>query len=489
MEDKIPMRVLSICFYGFLTFLVAGCGGNGTGAGGTVPPETYSFEREDVSTVSYIGQITRQVLISDVVDVMKSISAEVLAGTNLEKYDTSQEVFDILNALYELGGAADPSRELPSLVDEGDSMLQATYADLNDKNLKDKLAGNDTSTDHKDWSTAFIGWSTDSLVVDSEGTLGTPDTPEELAMALFWTFAGQAASAATGSPPIDAATPLYLTPAGHDLTQLVQKFLLGAVNFSQGTEDYLDDDLEDKGILAANEIAEDAAYTSLEHHWDEGFGYWGAARDYSAYTDDEIAASGGRPDFAFGYFDTNGDGQIDLKSEFNFSASVNAAKRDRGSDASAPTDFTGDADLAWRSGRAIIAEAFASGQEVDMAALMAQRDVIVSTWEKAIAATAIHYINDVLGDMEAAGTEDYSFADHAKHWSELKGFALSFQFNPRSPMSESAFAAVHDAIGDAPVGASPDSPNKDSDYRNALVGARQMIGDAYGFDEANVAGW
>ena len=62
--------------------------------------------------------------------------------------------------------------------------------------------------------------------------------------------------------------------------------------------------------------------------------------------------------------------------------------------------------------------------------LKAHRDAALSAWEKAIAATVVHYINDVIGDMEA---EDYSFYDHAKHWSEMKGFALSFQFNRRSP--------------------------------------------------------
>ena len=110
-------------------------------------------------------------------------------------------------------------------------------------------------------------------------------------------------------------------------------------------------------------------------------------------------------------------------------------------------------------------------------------------WEKAYAATAIHYINEVLDDMDAIGTSNYSFPDHAKHWSELKGFALGFQFNPRSPMAEDEFSAVHAAIGDAPVGASPSSPVNDQSYRDALLDARSRIGDAYDFDETNVQSW
>jgi hypothetical protein len=137
----------------------------------------------------------------------------------------------------------------------------------------------------------------------------------------------------------------------------------------------------------------------------------------------------------------------------------------------------------------MIAAAYDAGEQVDLPALGEQRDIIVTVWEKAYAATAIHYINDVLADMDAIGTVNYSFADHAKHWSELKGFALSFQFNPRSPMSEEDLAAVHAAIGDAPVGASPTSPSDDATYRTQLIEARTLIGDAYDFDEANILAW
>lgn len=486
-------RALWIGLWVGLVATFAGCGdGEGApgGSGGdtSVPPR-YQFERNGQSTVSYTGQSTRQVLIEDLVGLMKTLSAETLAGQNLERYDTREEVYALLTPLYEEGGLADPMRAIPELVAEGDSTVQSTYADFNDANLESKLAGNDAVTDHEDWNGgAFVGWSSPNLVVNAAGDLGAPATPEALLLALFWTFADQVAQGAVGSFPIDAATPLYLTPDGHDLTQLVEKFLLAAVNFSQGADDYLDDDVEDKGLRAPNEIDGESPYTILEHHWDEGYGYWGAARDYSAYTDEEIAAAGGRAGYDNGYHDSNDDGEIDLLSEYNFGASVNAAKRDLGSADGARTDFTADADLAWRTGRAIIAAAYEAGEDVDLAALGAQRDIIVSTWEKAYAATAIQYINEVLNDMDAIGTLVYSFADHAKHWSELKGFALSFQFNPRSPMSESDFASVHAAIGDAPVGASV-TPVDDATYRMQLLEARSLIGDAYDFDEANVLGW
>ncbi len=470
-------------------FVLAGCSSD-SGTGGDTVPATYDFERDGESTVAFVGQVTRQVLIQDLVSQMVGISDDVLGGRNLDRYDTADEVFGLLVPLFELGGAADPTRALPALLDGGDSLLQTTYADLNEAKLQDKIAGNDSVTDHRDWNGGdFVGWRTANLAVDGEGTQAVPGTPEELLRALLWTFADQASSGAVGDYPIDATTPLYLTPDGHDLTQLTEKFLLGAVNFSQAADDYLDDDVENKGLLTSNEVGEDNPYTTLEHQWDEGWGYWGAARDYDDYTDDEIAGEGGRPEYASGYFDSNADDRIDLEREYNFGASVNAAKRDRGSDAAAQTDFTAEADLAWRTGRALITDAEARGEPVDLEALRTERDIVVRVWEQAYAATAIHYVNEVLGDMELAGTEDYSFADHAKHWSELKGFALSFQFNPRSPMSTSAFSELHAAVGDAPVGASADAPTTDSAYRATLLEVRLLLGETYGFDEANIAGW
>ena len=488
-EKRMRKRLFFAVFVGIALAWV-GCSDGDTVTTPAEAPETFSFERGGESTVSVTGQITRQLLISDLTGLIRAISAEVLAGENLEQYDTPDKVLAWLTPLYEEGGGANPNRPLPILVEAGDTALQTVYADLNDANLQDKLAGNDSVTDHADWNGgAFVGWSTSNLVVNTQGDLGAPDTPERLVLALLRTFATQAATGATGSFPIDATAPLYLTADGLDLAQLTQAVLLSGVNFSQGVDDYLDDDVEGKGLLAANELDGDESYTSLEHHWDEGYGYFGGARDYGMYTDDEIAGEGGREAYRAGYFDSNADGAVDLSAEFNFSAAVDAAKRDRDSAEDARTDFTGDADLAWRTGRAIIAAAHDAGEEVDAAAVGVQRDIIVSSWEKVIAATAVHHINQVLLDMDSIGTGDYDFGDHAEHWSALKGFALAFQFNPRSPMSATEFAAIHAAIGDAPAGASPTSPTDEMNYRAQLLDARALIGDAYDFDEANLTAW
>ena len=118
----------------------------------------------------------------------------------------------------------------------------------------------------------------------------------------------------------------------------------------------------------------------------------------------------------------------------------------------------------------------------------------MSAWEKAIAATVVHYINDVLQDMSQMQGSGYSFASHAKHWSELKGFALGFQFNPASPLSDADFIEFHELVGDRPV-LETASDEERLAYQEALLEARSLLGAAYGFDSANlgdsggIGGW
>ncbi|MFW5921560.1 MAG: DUF4856 domain-containing protein, partial [Polyangiales bacterium] len=276
-------------------------------------------------------------------------------------------------------------------------------------------------------------------------------------------------------PDGDPISEVYVTEDGRDLQQLIQKFTRGAVALSQGADDYLDDDTEGKGLLTDNTMQDgDSPYSALEHQWDEGFGYFGAAVNYAEYTDEQIAAGES--------IDADDDGAIALVSERNFGHSVNAGKRDKGSADEAKTDYTAGAFDAFLEGRAIIAGADGELSDDQMDALVEQRDIALENWEKAIAATVVHYINDTLQDMNAFDSEDYSFNDHAKHWGELKGFALVLQFNPHSPLSDDDFATLHDLLGTAPVLADGDVEG----YQEDLLEARDIMRSAYDFDDANM---
>ncbi len=98
----------------------------------------------------------------------------------------------------------------------------------------------------------------------------------------------------------------------------------------------------------------------------------------------------------------------------------------------------------------------------------------------------VHNLPAVRLDLPESRPWDYDFGAHSKHWSELKGFALGLQFNPRSPLLAD-FAAFHALIGQAP--ALPDAGSADAEaYADALLEDRALLGDAYGFSDANLGG-
>ncbi len=444
----------------------------------------YVFEREGVSTASYAGQSFRHLLIDRLSGFIGGLSDRIDAD-GAGRFDEKEELLASFDFYFRFDGAAN-GMEPHGLQTEPES-AQTLWDDIaSGRNLLDKTAGQDDSTDHADWDDgAFAGWTT----FDGEAVT----SPVQLIDSLLGALADNGVARANGEQPRgpnDEALPVYVTPEGLDLQQLLQKVLLMSVTFSQATDDYLDDDVDGKGLLTSNALGEDA-YTPLEHAWDEAFGYFGAPADHPDYTADELASSGdGRADWQ-GAHDTNADCRIDLVSEYAWGAVVNAAKRDRGS--TTGTTFGTDAFEAFLAGRALIAGADGALDEGTLAMLRTHRDAAVRNWENAIAATVVHYINDVLADMDAMGTDDYSFTDHAKHWSELKGFAIGLQFNPRSPLHAGAgeatqFLVLHGYLGDLPV-LEAAGEEALAAYASALADARTLLQDAYGFDPADVAAW
>jgi hypothetical protein len=445
----------------------------------------YSFESRYTpgeSSVAYKGQVKRLVLIKNLANEMKGLGAKIDAGTYLPAQDG--EVVALFDFYFRFDGATSDAEPLNFATTPAPS--QATYGDLDaGKSLVEKIAGVEADADSKDWATAFGGWSDEGLAASG----GSISNPEGFVVALFETVEDHALKAANGelrTGPNGVNLPPHFSDQGVDLSQITEKFLWGAVALSQASDDYLDDNLDAKGLNAPNTRDGEKAWTSLEHAWDEGFGYFGASRDAGGRTDQEIADAPS--------FDADGDGAIDLTSEHNFSMMGYAVKRDLASDAAAPTDYSTRIFGAFVKGRSIIANAGDALTDDQKAALRQERDEAIGAWEELLAANIVHYLNRTLGHMEVYGGDGYDALEHGKVWSEAKGFALCFQFNPRSRLSSSDFAELHALLGDAPVFAAPDAPEALA-YRTKLLGARALLGDRYGFDEANlgdekgVGGW
>jgi len=443
------------------------------------PDTRYVFLNEDcVDTVAYVGQIGRQILIKDLSSYLMTLEGQVDAGT---LFPNEGDVVGALDFYFRFDG--DSNGEEMVRISTRLPLLADTYALFGTgKDLVSKVAGNDPSTDHQDWSTSFRGWS-DATLADHGGSISTP---EGLVQAIFAQVESAAINRANGvfalDPVTQAPLPLHVTSKGQDLQQLLEKFLHSAVSFSQGVDDYLDDDVPGKGLLASNDgLDGNNPWTPLAHQWDEGFGYFGAARNYAEYTDDEIAERGGRDDWQL-YHDTNGDGRIDLLSEYNFGASGNAAKRDRGAAAlGVSVDLTAEIWDGFRGGRALIASIEGPLSEAQLDELRSHRDKAVLGWEKAYMATVLHYINDTLKEIAKFGGESYDFAKYAKVWAEAKGFAFAPLFNRHSPLSPAQYDELHASLGDYPVAPNAESTDIEA-YQAGLRSARQLLADVYGFD-------
>lgn len=466
-------------------------------------PSTYTYTNSDgEDTVSYTGQIKRHILIEDMVDTMASL----VEGGVPTGEAPNPDVVGALNFFFRFDGATSDSLESTYAIAE-ENLLPGgeptfTYGAVSSgKSLVEKIAGGDgegAGETTRLIDGEFFGW--------SEG-LELDPLPVDLVDYFFSQLENEATDNVTPMIPVGDTTVALNTVTvdayGRDYRQLIQKFLLGAVTFSQATNDYLQTDFASTLARVDGE-----AYSTAEHHWDEGFGYFGAARNYNDYTDDEIAAAGGRVEYSGSYHDTNGDGLIDVRSEVNLGNSTNCGKRDRATASNPnPTNFSKEAFDAFLIGREILKNASASGEltAAAQAALDTQIEIAALSWEKCIAATVIHYINDTIGDMENFDTVNNSFADLenftnlAKHWSEMKGFALGLQFSPVSPFRESTSATndlreVLSLMGDAPVLADGTQAGVDfaggvDAYEADLLEAREILEEAYDFDTTNVQNW
>lgn len=494
------------------------------GAGDACDPiaTVYAFQdASGASTVSYTGQTARHILLDDLVVAMNavtrdpaSIPADVVSDLGFY-YSLDADIRDAsYSPVFALSGG---ENVIGNDTDAAAASI-APGAVSTGKVVKSKIAGQD-SADHI-LGGEFFGWDgftgPDLLIDELLRVLGdeSADTTDQIAIA-------------GGAANIGLAT---VTESGLDLRQLIQKVLLGALTFSQGTADYFSIDFGSDANLT---LSPGKTYTEGAHDFDEAFGYFGAARNYNDLGDAVI-----RDGYQFAASDSIVvDSAIDLRSEYNFANSTNCAKRDQGSAGNTnPTDFTKTLFDAFLLGREILQNAAAGATETSPGslsteaadALDAQITIAAQTWEKCIAATVVHYINDVVGNMDDFSGDEFAdldnFLDLAKHWSEMKGFALGLQFSPFSPFrtgevfvdgtTETVAVDVDDLkqvlslMGDAPVladgtqdtsldgiengvlyaGAATAADAKAA-YLADLQEARDILEEAYAFDSENVANW
>jgi hypothetical protein len=215
---------------------------------------------------------------------------------------------------------------------------------------------------------------------------------------------------------------------GYNYPQLISKFMMGAVFYSQAVDNYLDEKLEADNKPNNKPYKKGAHYTGKEHSWDEAFGYFGAPAHAMSLNPGQAYNIAKRKDVKTA--DANEDGVVDLITEMTFGHAYYAADSDK-----AGTNYMKTILKAFVDGRNLITSA-------DGAALTAEQrnelknyaSIIKVNWEKVIAEAAFKYAGSVYRDLdklntivESNGDASKAFAAYGKHWGELKGFLMALE--------------------------------------------------------------
>lgn len=229
----------SALYLPLLTLALIGCSSDDDGSNPpddnqVIPPANYVFERDNATTVSFSGQTTRILMAEELIDAMKDFD-------NLTKAD------------------------LMSMYDHQEGANDFSDPDLNasNKNMRSKTAASADyfSTNAAESATikaTFEGY------ITTQADVVTPNRNVEAESGI----AGQIA---------DGSATRYVDSRGLEMDQLFGKGMIGALMVDQMLNNYLSTAVLDEGTNVADNdadvLAEDKNYTTMEHKWDEAYGY------------------------------------------------------------------------------------------------------------------------------------------------------------------------------------------------------------------------
>ena len=341
---------------------------------GPYPITLKGYSGDKTNSVKYTGQMARQVL-------HDSLKALVKTGD--------------LNKMMAYYNGEDGLEIISPKSKDGFPVKQTMVSEIGSGNLSGKM-----------YKGAIAGW----------GGLTGPETIEHMM---------QKASEVEGG--FDPNT-------GFDYTQLISKFAMGAVFYNQAVNNYLGKKMEIGQKPNSEPYKEGSYYTGKEHSWDEAFGYWGSAAHALTLSAEDNYNVAKKKDLALA--DHNGDGVVDLYSEMTYAHAYYASSYDKGG----KTDYLATVNQAFIDGRLVIRDAGGRNLSFDeRTEMLAARDVIRENWQKVIAESVFKYAGSTYKDlvaletiMDANGDTTEAFRKYAKHWGELKGFALALQCGPEN---------------------------------------------------------
>ena len=369
---------------------------------GPFPVTLKGYSGDKTNTVSYSGQIARHVLEQS----LKKLAGKGNGGGNAA--DLEAQMLSYFN------GSDD---DLPIIAPKSKDGFKIKQTSLHQISKGKNISG-------KFYDGAMPAW---------PGNMSGKDVAYNMI-----------AMAAKSNKGFDADT-------GYDWAQLISKYTMGAMAYNQAVDNYLDEKLSAEKKPNNKPYKDGAHYTGKEHSWDEAFGYWGAAAHQHGFNPNkvyEIAKMKNQ-----GVADKNGDGMVDLKSEYVFGPSYYAAAFDRSGTKS--TNYTNTMFDAFLDGRKLITAAAGDAlSDSERSQLKAYAATIEENWEKVLAEAVFKYAGSVYKDInkmkDLSGDDlNKAYRTYAKHWGELKGFAMAMQ-SGKSNLGATA-TKMNELIGFGPV--------------------------------------
>ena len=372
---KLKLLVSSIALAGSMNVLAAA---NYAG----FPVTVKNYQGEATHSVAYTGQAARQVLHTS----LKKLSAQGNGKPNPELKAKMLAYFE---------GKAANRAILAPVSKDGFAVAQSQVDQLSGKK---NLAG-------KTYKGQIAGF---------PGNMNGPE------MVRF--MIDKASAADKGFDPL----------TGYDYTQLISKFLMGAVFYNQAVDNYLDEKLDADNKPNNKPYKDGVAYTGKEHVWDEAFGYFGAPANTLNMSATDVYNIAKQKSKAFDKADANNDGKVSLYDEMAYAHAYYAA----GFDKSGKTNYLHTITQAFVDGRQLISDADGKAlTNMQRLQLKGYAETIEKNWEKVIAEAVFKYAGSTYKDLaklhqmveEKNDNIGKEYRTYAKHWGELKGFALALQ--------------------------------------------------------------
>ena len=357
-------KVLLTTFAG-LSLIACSSDDDGNGTTTIDTPAVYEFTRNGITTVDYNGQTTRIEM------------GEEMVGKLLD-FSTTQQ-------------------ELQNMYANENSPFSDADLNTSGKSIRSKTAA---SADYFSTNSAVSAL----VKADLEGFLNDQVTE---------VLANQNRNAAPGlaGQIADGSSVRYINAQGLEFNQLFIKSLIGALMADQMLNNYLSTSVLDAGSNVtdndAGTLAEGKNYTTMEHKWDEAYGY------------------------AYGTASNPADPNLNLGEDSFLNKYIGRVEND--------ADFTGIADdifQAFKLGRAaIVAKDYTVRDQ--------QANIIREKVSEIIAIRAVYYLQQAKNALSFE-TKDFGGAFH--DISEGYGFIYSLQFT-RNPNTNEPYFTRTEVLG------------------------------------------